>query len=233
MDRLDIRRAAVSRLEGVWFKDSGVANAELHTMVGHLADRFFPVYTLNPTFPAWQEHLARCVDDYGLAPGRGAIRLHPSYHGYRLDDSRVDGCLDRLARLYLPVVLTIQLEDARMQHPAMRAPDLGLADVVALLSRWPQIRWVIAAAVHSQILAVGTQVPAEAHVWFDISRVQGPIDGIPILSERLGSRRLLFGTNLPLHVPESPVLELADAHLPPDEDAAIRHGNARQALGIT
>ncbi|MGH2351138.1 MAG: amidohydrolase family protein, partial [Chloroflexota bacterium] len=90
MDRLGIQRAAVALLDGAWLKDSGVANAELFAMVGQRADRFLPVYTLNPLFPAWAEQLGRCVQEHGLAAGRGAVRLYPSYHGYQLDDPGIE-----------------------------------------------------------------------------------------------------------------------------------------------
>ncbi len=232
MDARGIRRAAVCSLDAVWLKDCGVANAELHALVGG-HPRFFPVYTLNPTFPAWLEHLERCIGDYGLAAGTGAIRLLPSYHGYRLDDPRLEPCLERLAALDLPVILPLQLEDARMHHPAMRVPDLDPAAVVSLLRRWLSLRWIIASAVFGQVQAIGRELSPEARVWFDLSRVQGPIDDVRTLAAELGARRLLFGTNLPLHVAESAMLSLADAQLPPADDAAIRFGNARDALGTT
>jgi predicted TIM-barrel fold metal-dependent hydrolase len=241
MDRLGVRRAAVSRLESVWLKDAGVGNAELFALVGRLPARFFPVYTLDPTFPSWPEQLDRCVETYGLAAGTGAIRLLPTYHGYGIgqtiatgsgESASFDECLERLEALGLPVVLTLQLDDTRMQHPGMRVPDLAVADVVAAVSRRPALRWVVTGALQTQMLAIARQLPPDARVWFELSRVQGPIDGIPMLRDRIGVDRLLFGTNLPLHVAESPIVELADAWLSPDEDAAVRYGNARQALGI-
>jgi len=180
MDRLGIERVAVSLLEGVWLKDSGTANDELHQLIRGHTDRCFPVYTLNPTFPTWREHLDSCVASYGLTRGAGAVRLLPGYHGYALDAA--GDCLDRLTELNVPVLLTIQLEDAQ--------------------------------------------------AWFDIARVQGPLDCVRLLRDQVSARRLVFGTNLPLHVPHSPIMELADARLSPEEDEAIRSGNVRMALGI-
>jgi predicted TIM-barrel fold metal-dependent hydrolase len=232
MDRLGIRRAAVALLDGVLLKDAGVANVELHALVRRRPERYFPLYTLNPTFPAWEEHLARCRDAYGLAPGRGAIRLYPAYQGYGLDDPRLDGALERLAGLDLPVVLTLQLEDARTHHPALHAPDVQAAEALALVRRWPRLRWVLAGGTYREVRAIGTGLPKEARVWFDIARVQGPIDCIRLLCEEVGAGRLLFGTNLPFTVAESPILELADARLAAAEDAAVRYGNAREALGV-
>ena len=59
------------------------------------------------------------------------------------------------------------------------------------------------------------------------------MDSVRLLCREAGTRRLLFGTNLPLHVAESPIMELADAHLDADSDAALRYANARYAFGLT
>ena len=230
MDRLEIDHAAVSLLEGVWLKDSGTANDELHQLTRGHTNRFFPVYTLNPTFPTWREHLGRCVASYGLTRGTCAIRLLPGYHGYALDAA--GDCLDRLAELDVPVLLTIQLEDARMQHPGMRVPDVKPDAIVDAIQRRPKLRWLVVNCLSAQITAICKQLPEDGQVWFDIARVQGPLDCVRLLRDQVSARRLVFGTNLPLHVPHSPIMELADARLSPEEDAVIRSGNARTALGI-
>ena len=230
MDRLGIERVAVSLLEGVWLKDSGTANDELHQLIRGHTDRCFPVYTLNPTFPTWREHLDRCVASYGLTRGAGAVRLLPGYHGYALDDA--GDCLDRLTELNVPVLLTIQLEDARMQHPGMRVPDVKPDAIVDAIQRWPELRWLVVNCLSAQITAICKQLPEDAQAWFDIARVQGPLECVRLLRDQVSARRLVFGTNLPLHVPHSPIMELADARLSPEEDAVIRSGNARTALAI-
>ena len=235
MDALGIRRAAVSLLDATWLKDAGVANAELAALVRPAPQRLFPVYTLNPIFPAWAEHFERCRSAYGLAPGTGALRLFPAYHGYRLDDPAVDACLERAAAAGLPVVLTWQLEDARMQGAAMQAPDLEAGAVAALAARHPGLRLVVTGAIGSQIRATARGLPGESRVWFDLSRVQGPIDALRGLCREVGEAHLLFGTNTPLHVAASPVLEIADAvaaGLAPAAAAAVRYGNAAAALGL-
>jgi predicted TIM-barrel fold metal-dependent hydrolase len=232
MDKLGIRKAAVALLEGVLLKDAAVANAELHALVGGHADRFFPVYTLNPTFPNAAEILERCRQEYGLAAGTGAVRLHPTFQRYAFDDPRLAAGLAHLQRLDIPVVLTFQVEDSRIHHPAIQVPDPDPLVIADLVNRWPEVRWVVAGARHGEIRAAGTRVWREARVWFDIARVQGPMDGIRALRDAIGTHRLLFGTDLPFIVPESPIMELGDARLPDDEDAAIRFGNAAAALGI-
>jgi predicted TIM-barrel fold metal-dependent hydrolase len=232
MDALGIRRAAVALLEGVLLKDSAVANAELHHLLHGAGDRFFPVYTLNPTFPSAARHLERCRQEYGLAPGTGAVRLHPTFQRYPLDDPRLAAGLAHLQRLDLPVLLTLQLEDSRIHHPAIQVPDPDPGPVVDLLARWPEVRWVLLGGRFREAHRIGSGLPPGARVWFDIARVQGPMDGLRALRDDVGVERLLFGTNLPFIVPQSPIMELADARLPAQEDAAVRWGNATAALGI-
>ena len=232
MDRLGIRRAAVALLEGVLLKDAGVANAELFALVGRHADRFFPVYTLNPTFPDAAGHLERCRQEYGLAPGTGAVRLHPGFQRYPLDDPRLAAGLAHLQRLDLPVQLTLQLEDSRIHHPAIQVPDPDPGAVADLVGRWPEVRWVLAGGRFREVQAIGRRLPRDARVWLDVARVQGPMDGLRALRDDVGVHRLLFGTNLPFVVPESPIMELGDARLPEDEEAAVRYRNATAALGV-
>jgi uncharacterized protein len=233
MDRLGIRRAAVALLEGVLLKDANVANAELHALIGKRGDRFFPVYTLNPTFPDGEEQLERCRQEYGLAPGTGAVRLHPSFQRYSLDDARLRAALRHLQRHDLPVVLTLQLEDSRLHHPSMRVPDPDPAAIADLVNRWPDVRWILAGGRYREVQAIGTHLWGEARAWLDIARVQGPMDCIRSLRDTIGAHRLLFGTNLPFLLAESPIMELADARLSESEDADVRHRNAAAALGVT
>jgi uncharacterized protein len=232
MDRLGIRRGAVALLEGVLLKDAGVANAELQALIGGHRERFFPVYTLNPTFPDAAGHLEQCRQEYGLAPGTGAVRLHPGFQRYALDDPRLAAGLAHLGRLDLPVVLTLQLEDSRIHHPAIQVPDPDPGAVAGLVGRWPEVRWILAGGRYREVQDIGTRLPHEARVWFDVARVQGPMDCIRSLRDAVGGHRLLFGTNLPFVVPESPIMELADARLPAEEDEAVRWRNATLALGL-
>jgi predicted TIM-barrel fold metal-dependent hydrolase len=57
------------------------------------------------------------------------------------------------------------------------------------------------------------------------------MDGLRRRRDTVGVQRLLFGTDLPFVVPESPLVEPADARLPEAEDAAVRYGNAARRRG--
>ncbi len=231
MARDGIAHAVVSPLAAVLLKDVDVANRELHTLLQNnpaARSKLLPAYVINPLWPSWDEHLQRCIDDYGLEAGRGAVRLIPGYHGYRLEQVEVALALTRIGALDVPVILTVQLEDSRMHHPALRVPDVPLETVSALIGQHPGIRWIVANCLGTQITSLGKQMSPNAKVWFDLARVQGPIDGFRILRDApgVGAARLVFGTNAPLHNPEAPLRELADARFVPADAEAVGRGNA-------
>ena len=78
---------------------------------------------------------------------------------------------------------------------------------------------------------IGTRLWREARAWLDIARVQGPMDCIRALRDTIGVRRLLFGSNLPFILAQSPIMELGDARLTESEEADVRYRNAEAAPG--
>ena len=73
-----------------------------------------------------------------------------------------------------------------MQGTAMQVPDLDPGAVAALAARRPGLRLVVTGAMGNQIRATAGGLPGEARVWFDVSRVQGPIDALRSLCREVG-----------------------------------------------
>lgn len=240
MDRLRIARAAVSRLEAVFYKDCLVANRELAALVAPHAGRFFPLYTANPGFPGWEDDLEIVVAELGLTSGRGGLRLYPSYHAYALDGPEAAPLLARAQEMGVPVAVTARLEDERTHHWLCKVRPVPPAAIAAAIAAFPGVRWIVGGLRAREIAAVGHELAAGAAapavgegggtVLFDLSLVQGPLDECALLARAVGVQRLAFGTNLPLTVAESPLLALQHADLPPDELALIAAGNAQRTL---
>ena len=232
MDKLRIERAAVSRLENVFLKDCLVGNRELAALIAPHTDRFVPFYTVNPAFPGWEDDLRLCQEELGLAPGAGGIQLHPNYHAYDLAGSAAAALLDRAQDAGLPVRVATALEDPRTQHWLVQVPPIGNATLASAIAAFPALRWIIAGMSTTTIRSlwrdVATYKPLE--VAFDLSLVQGPLDECAQLVESVGAGRLVFGTNLPLTIAESPLLALQYADLPDAVKAPLCRDNARRFL---
>ncbi len=228
MDALGIEKAVVSSLENVFYKDQLAGNRQLHAEVDHHADRLLPAFTINPTFPGWEDDLALCVEDLGMR----AMRLHPNYHQFALDSAEGTAVLETARAHGFVVILTTGLEDTRHHHPLIKVPDVPGAEVAAAVSAYADVRFLIAAANFSGITAIWSQCTSVPNLHFEISRVQGPVGDIEKLCGTMGADRVLLGTNLPLHVPEAATLAIEHAKITAEERRKIVNGNAAELLGL-
>jgi uncharacterized protein len=175
--------------------------------------------------PDWQEDLRRCAEDHRM-PG---IRLHPNYHGYRLDEPAFAQLLDLAARRRLIVQLAVRMDDVRVQHPLMRVPDVDLQPLAELVRPRAELRVVLLSGAGSLGGSVRERLSATGRVWFDIATQEG-VGGVSGLVAAVSPERVLFGSHLPLFPLESAVLKMREADLDPPQRRAIESENARRLL---
>lgn len=228
MDALGIEQAVVSSLKNVFYKDLLAGNRQLHAEVDHHPDRFLPAYTINPRFPGWEEDLAICVSEFGMR----AMRLHPNYHQFALDSAEGTTVLEAARAHGFIVIIATGMEDTRHHHPLVKVPDVPGEQVAAAVSAYPDVRFLVAAANFSGINAIWSQCAPAQNLYFEISRVQGPVGDIEKLCETMGADRVLLGTNLPLHVPEAATLAVVHARITAVERRMITSGNAARLFEL-
>jgi len=155
------------------------------------------------------------------------IRLHPNYHGYKLDDPVFAQLLDLAAARGLIVQLAVVMEDERTQHRLMRVPHVEVTPLVALLAGRPNLRVVLlnwSRAVNAARLA---KLSAAGQVYFDIATLEG-VGGVAKLLKQVLPERVVFGSYAPFFYFESALLKLKESTLSEEELMAIRSGNARR-----
>lgn len=213
-----VQEAWVGNLDGLFHRDVGGVNARLAAACQATQEiRLVPFGTVNPMLPDWQEDLRRCAEDYRM-PG---IRLHPNYHGYRLDDAVAAELFQQASERRLMIQVVARMEDVRVQHPLMQVPDVDVRPLNDLVTAHPELSVLL---LNWQPALRGGELKrlaAHPRLGFDIAMQEG-VGGVANLLRDVPRQQVFFGSHLPLFPIESAWLK----KLGSDLEEARR--NARQ-----
>jgi predicted TIM-barrel fold metal-dependent hydrolase len=225
--RLGVTEAWAGSFDALLHRDLAGVNARLAAMCRAYGEGLLrPFGSVNPLLPDWREDLRRCHEKHRM-PG---IRLHPNYHGYTLDHPAFAELLDEAARRKLVVQIALKMQDERTLHPLLK--DLPTTDATPLIG-------LLARQAHPPVVLLNTlgnrhgeplrRLLASGGIWVDIATLEGAA-GLERLIALVGADRLLFGSHSPLFYAEAAHLKLKESTLAPEQDEAIRRGNARRLV---
>ncbi len=222
----NVSRAWVGSFDGLFHRDIAAVNARLAQFCrGHGDGRLVPFGTVNPALPDWEEDLRRCHEVHKM-PG---IRLHPNYHGYKLDSPALPRLLKWAAERGLVVQLALSMEDERTQHPVFRVPHVDAAPLAGLVKATPNLRLVVLNAFRALRPDQAARLAEAGEVYFDLATLEGAA-GVARLLELVRPERALFGSHFPLFQLESALLKLRESVLPAAMLRAVGEENAPRLL---
>lgn len=253
MDATGVDRTIVSATEATLYRNVQAANERLHEAVAGHRDRLVPVATINPTYPAWEADLARCIDEFGM---RG-VKLLPAYHDYDIDRPEVRTLFEWCAERGVPVIVTAVLEDQRQRHPRVTLRgfdgkrtkwwnDDQVDDLIAVLRACPETDVIIADAwTHAERIADAVTTVTRRGVRLDNQIREG--ETLFVLGDlnmyftylgenivdRIGAEHLVYGPKLPFKIADAYYIYIE--HLPVEEGVkdAIRHERLRELFSDT
>jgi hypothetical protein len=229
MDRAGITKACVSSASAILYKNSQSGNEELAEAIEKHRDRFIPFAVINPAYAAWQKDLKWCREVLGAK----GLRLYPSYHNYAPRDARCAELVKAATEMNLLISIPIRQVDYRQRHWLVNAPDVGLADIAALVAAHPKARFILlegAGYLGSDLLKKAKDLPA--NYWIEISRPDAVYTNeIGELMKTLGADRLVFGSGMPFKYPEPAVLRIEVMDASPEEKERICSGNIEALIG--
>lgn len=222
-----VQQAWVGSLDGLFHRDLGGVNGRLaEDCRSERRVQLVPFGSVNPRLPDWQEDLRRCAEDHRMA----GLRLHPNYHGYRLDEPVFSQLLDLAAERRLIVQLVVRMDDVRVQHPLMQVSDVDVKPLAGLLRTRPNLRLLL---LNSQATLRGADLQPLAMIdrfGVDIAMQEG-VGGVAALVRMVGPTQVFFGSHLPLFALESAILKIQEAGLDDGQRRAVECENAQRWLG--
>lgn len=221
LKKWNITQAWTGSLDGLFHRDVGGVNKRLFEECQRHKNVLVPLGSVNPTLPDWQEDLRRCHEDYQM-PG---IRLHPNFHGYAIDDSRLQQLLQIAQERGLMVQLAVRMDDTRVQHHLMQVEDVKVEFLPTLLKKLPKLRFMLINALRVVMQPTLTKIVNAGNVHVEISMLEG-IGGVSKLLKTIPLERIHFGSHLPLFNLESAILKLDESPLTEEQLSAITYRNA-------
>jgi hypothetical protein len=218
-------QAWAGSFDGVFHKDIAAVNARLAEACRSSRGFLVPFGSVNPTRPDWREDLRRCSEDFAM-PG---IRLHPAYHGYRLDDPAFDHLLDEAQERRMVVQVAAWMEDPRQQNTLMPVPEVDLTPLADRLKARPKLRLVVLNGFSSPVAPPLLPLFKSGLAWFDIARLE-VLDGLNQLLESLPLNRTLFGSYAPMFYFDSSLLKLTESGIEGEARRSLLSDNARSIL---
>jgi predicted TIM-barrel fold metal-dependent hydrolase len=217
-----VTSAWTGTLDGLLHKDIRSANARLAAECRRDGRGVLvPFGSINPMLPDWEEDLRLCVEEHRM-PG---IRLHPNYHGYKLDDAVFADMMSRAADHGLIVQIALHMEDERMMHRLVRVEPVDAAPLIELVPLWKGARVMLLNALNlldTDQLARQCQLSG---IYVEIATLEG-VGGLDRLLETVPPTQILFGSHAPLFYFASAALKLRESALGAEPLAAIRYKNA-------
>lgn len=222
-----VTQAWAGTFDGLLHKDLSAANARLADDCRRYGDGLLlPFGSINPLLPDWIEELRRCAQQHQM---RG-IRLHPNYHGYGLDDPRLECLFQHAVTLNLIVQLVLVMEDERMMHPRLRVESVAVEPLAAIIRRTPGLRLVLLNSLRTLRDPLLSDVLGAGDVSVDLAMLEG-VGGLGNLLAHTPAANVLFGSHAPLFYFESAELKLQESTLTEDQFRSICFANATRLLG--
>jgi predicted TIM-barrel fold metal-dependent hydrolase len=222
----NVVQAWAGTFDGLLHKDLAATNARLARDCRTYGPGFLvPFGSINPKLPDWQEDLRRCHEVHQM-PG---IRLHPNYHGYKLDDPAFRELLKLAVARKLLVQLALCMEDVRVQHPLMQVPPVDFTPLADLMAAQPQLRLVILNSSPTLPVERLQKLSAAGEVYFDFATLER-VGTVARLAAQVSYPRVLFGSNYPLYYFESALLKVQESGLTEAQTKAVFEENARRLL---
>jgi uncharacterized protein len=199
----------VSSLDSIFYNDPFEGDEELHKIIKDSG--YHHILTINPMLPEFTSDIEKGIKLFDIK----GVKIYPCYHGYDLDDNKLDLLCDTLKKFKLPLLIVLRMEDERLNH-LVKPSTVKQEEISKFICRNNNIKIIILNANFYEILELQKDINMNDNVFFDISSLKGPLFPIEKLLEIFDIKKMLFGSMHPLYSFKSTLLIVEKAEI---EDA--------------
>jgi predicted TIM-barrel fold metal-dependent hydrolase len=217
MDALGIDRVCVTAHSSIG-PDYVYGNDMVLDAITRHPDRVIGYVTVNPNYPEDMRHeLDRCF----AHPGFRAVKLHPECHSREVDHKNYAPAYEEAQRRGCPVLIHVW----------------GPAAVMAvdrLAPRYPDAKFIMAHTggdAKTMELALGV-INRHGNVYGDFAISTALEGNVEWFVREVGSKKVIFGTDMPFFDPAPCVARIAMADISDEEKLDIFSGNITSLMGL-
>jgi len=225
-EKAGITGGLVSSVDSVFYLDPLSAEKTLHDELSGL-NGYGQIFSLNPLLPAAVELAAEALERFHI---RG-IRLTRGYHGFSWHDPRVRALLAFAEKSGLAVLLSLRLEDGRLDYivSPLREDTTALG---AALGDMPDIPVILTHIYQEELTEIREAMLRRRNTYADLSYFKSSADCLERAADAVGCSRLVFGSGYPLGTLQSAVTLLEHAAISDTEKNDIWWNNAARIFGL-
>jgi len=227
MAKCKVDLALVSSLNAIFYKDCEEANIWLK----HILQRsksLIGICTINPYFPNSLEHLHECINEMGMV----GVKIHPSYHGYSLENNNVIGqFFEECSKAKIPIIVPLRIQDERSHHPASRIPPISASQIISAARKNSDLKIIVCNARSNEISQICMKNNELNNLYIAFSWVQS-LNFIEKMVKNIGSDKLLWGSNFPINYMEPMLRQVTESRIDDEDKEKILAENAKKIFPI-
>jgi uncharacterized protein len=208
----------VSSMNSIFYNDPFEGDEELHEIIK--GSGYHHVLTINPMLPEAYRDIEKGITRFDIK----GVKIYPCYHGYELDDSKLEIICETLRKYRLPLFIVLRLEDERLNH-MVKPSKIKQDELSRFINRNKDLKIVILNVNIYEVLELKNDINKNANVFFDISGLKGPLFPIEKLLEAIDVEKVLFGSLHPLYCFKSTQLNVEKAEIEEKAKEKIMGGN--------
>jgi hypothetical protein len=157
------------------------------------------------------------------------IRLHPNYHGYKLDDPRFAKLLELTVGRGLIVQLVAWMEDERHFLLSPSATHVDLKPLADKAAAFPKLKMLIVGSDWTNNAETLRDLLRQKQIYFDGTGARGSSE-VRLLVQLATGDRVVLGSGGPLHDVDADEAILREAKLSDSDWKSIPSKNASKLL---